>query len=243
MAMKSPNSNAEAPVLVANLEGAEGQNHRIEADHLARILEALQKSLRNFARDALSANGSKATRHERDLAHKYSTLEVIAFLPDSFSVHFTLAHPPGSSKSSLDAVGRSALATMIKALRAFAHEKSSGINGHTLKSLAPFIEMAPLLQNGLEQIRLNMPMEAGLSVVLNQNVCRSLEQKLSIEQQAAEVIADNPVSRLEPPASQKLTADSLLRSSLVGMWSDRPEVANSSQFARTLRDKAETRER
>ena len=39
-----------------------------------------------------------------------------------------------------------------------------------------------------------------------------------------------------------MTAHDLLDSGLVGMWADRKDIADSSQFARRLRERAEARE-
>jgi hypothetical protein len=47
----------------------------------------------------------------------------------------------------------------------------------------------------------------------------------------------------ESPVSRKLTADALLRSPLIGLWSDRTDITDSSEFARDLRKKAGARER
>jgi len=38
-----------------------------------------------------------------------------------------------------------------------------------------------------------------------------------------------------------MTARELLDSGLVGIWADRDEISDSSEFARSLREKAETR--
>ena len=45
--------------------------------------------------------------------------------------------------------------------------------------------------------------------------------------------------RIEELSLQALTAEELLNSDLVGLWSDRPEVEDSLSFARQLRRNAE----
>lgn len=44
-----------------------------------------------------------------------------------------------------------------------------------------------------------------------------------------------------PPVKHGLTAGDLLCSPLAGMWADRMDIADSSQYARELRRQAETR--
>ena len=59
---------------------------------------------------------------------------------------------------------------------------------------------------------------------------------------ARKIVAMNPIrnketeEELEVLVSQKLTADALLRSPLVGMWSDRTGISDSSEFARDIRN-------
>jgi hypothetical protein len=50
----------------------------------------------------------------------------------------------------------------------------------------------------------------------------------------------------EPPRETEkrpLTADDLLASGLVGLWSDRADIGDSREFARRLREQAQTRSR
>jgi hypothetical protein len=45
------------------------------------------------------------------------------------------------------------------------------------------------------------------------------------------------------PRKRPLTASELLASGLVGIWSDRTDVADSQEFARRLREQSQTRSR
>lgn len=45
----------------------------------------------------------------------------------------------------------------------------------------------------------------------------------------------------EPAGVRSLTAEDLLRSGLVGLWADRPEIGEGHEFARRLRQQAQTR--
>jgi hypothetical protein len=51
---------------------------------------------------------------------------------------------------------------------------------------------------------------------------------------------DEPVNESE---KRPLTAADLLASDLVGLWSDRTDIGDSREFARRLRDLAQTRSR
>jgi hypothetical protein len=42
---------------------------------------------------------------------------------------------------------------------------------------------------------------------------------------------------------RRMTAADLLNSDLVGLWSDRTDIGDSGEFARRLREKAQTRDR
>ncbi len=53
------------------------------------------------------------------------------------------------------------------------------------------------------------------------------------------VLSDNPA---EVHASQ-LTADTLLASGLVGLWKDRKDIGDSTEYARQLREQAQRRMR
>lgn len=57
------------------------------------------------------------------------------------------------------------------------------------------------------------------------------------------VVVETERGRLDEKSRSKLTADALLHSPLVGMWSDRSDITDSSELARKLRDKAGTREK
>lgn len=46
---------------------------------------------------------------------------------------------------------------------------------------------------------------------------------------------------VEPTASRTLTAADLLQSGLVGLWADRTDLGDSQEFARRLREQAQTR--
>ena len=48
--------------------------------------------------------------------------------------------------------------------------------------------------------------------------------------------------KTEPPRKKKLTARSLLTSSLNGMWKDRADLGDSSEYACQLREKAQRRQ-
>jgi hypothetical protein len=52
--------------------------------------------------------------------------------------------------------------------------------------------------------------------------------------------ADEPAHQAE---KRPLTADDLLASGLVGLWSDRTDIGDSREFARRLREQAQTRSR
>jgi hypothetical protein len=46
---------------------------------------------------------------------------------------------------------------------------------------------------------------------------------------------------VEPAAPRTLTAADLLQSGLVGLWADRTDLGSSQEFARRLREQAQTR--
>lgn len=48
--------------------------------------------------------------------------------------------------------------------------------------------------------------------------------------------------KTEPQRKKKLTARSLLASGLNGMWKDRADLGDSSEYARQLREKAQRRQ-
>ena len=56
----------------------------------------------------------------------------------------------------------------------------------------------------------------------------------------AEVEVTIETETAEPPRRQMTAAD-LLNSGLVGMWADRDDIGDSSEFARQLREKAQRR--
>ena len=49
------------------------------------------------------------------------------------------------------------------------------------------------------------------------------------------------VKSSEKPELRGMTAADLLNSGLVGLWADRDDIGDSSEFARKLRDKAQRR--
>ena len=49
------------------------------------------------------------------------------------------------------------------------------------------------------------------------------------------------LSPTEKPEGARMTARQLLRSELIGLWKDRTDIADSVQYARQLRDQAQTR--
>jgi hypothetical protein len=55
------------------------------------------------------------------------------------------------------------------------------------------------------------------------------------------------LDRVDEPARETekrpLTADALLASGLIGLWSDRTDIGDSREFARRLRELAQTRSR
>ena len=57
-------------------------------------------------------------------------------------------------------------------------------------------------------------------------------------QVTVEPITPTPVGKLHA-----FTARELLNSGLVGMWQERTDILDSQEFARQLRDRAQTRER
>jgi hypothetical protein len=46
-----------------------------------------------------------------------------------------------------------------------------------------------------------------------------------------------------PPAGKMMTASDLLDSDLVGMWAERTDIGDSREFARRLREQAQSRRR
>jgi hypothetical protein len=52
-----------------------------------------------------------------------------------------------------------------------------------------------------------------------------------------------PSAKSEATGSRPMTADDLLASGLVGMWKDRTDIGDNHEFARQLREQAQTRDR
>ncbi len=46
---------------------------------------------------------------------------------------------------------------------------------------------------------------------------------------------------VEPVPKKEMTAEDLLNSDLIGMWEDRSDIGDSREFARRLREQAQTR--
>ncbi len=51
------------------------------------------------------------------------------------------------------------------------------------------------------------------------------------------------IPKAKPKGKKKLTARQLLNSSLIGMWKDRTDITDSSEYARQLREQAQRRQR
>jgi hypothetical protein len=234
------NSTVEKPLLILTIEGPEVKHGRIEVDHLIRVLEVFQKTLRSFATELIKRNGSRFSGRQWALIAKDITLEVIGFASGSFSIKLALRR---SSKDPSGALGRESLIAMVNSLRSICPDEESleNLNGDLSKPLASFAKIAPLLHNGIDQIRLTLPEDTGLTAVINEHMCRRLERFLS--RKFAEFATEPPSALSDSGVSRKLTADELLNSDLVGIWRNRADIGDSSEFARELRNKAESRER
>ena len=57
------------------------------------------------------------------------------------------------------------------------------------------------------------------------------------------ILVEEPLQTKASRLPKKMTANDLLNSGLVGLWADRQDLADSSEFARQLRKSAENRER
>ena len=79
----------------------------------------------------------------------------------------------------------------------------------------------------------------------------AIHLKKSVEKDGELVLTDLPIRRGEEvevtietkPSGRRrqMTAADLLHSDIVGMWKDRKDIGDSSEFARQLREKAQRR--
>jgi hypothetical protein len=242
--MHGVNGKNDQPRLVLTIEGPEVKSGRIRVQHLAKILEAFQKSLRLVTTQLLRDRPEKVARQKSALTQELSTLEVVALKAGSFSVTLGLVTPTiPSSIPDGERLGHAAMKTIVDSLHLIEAEKGSELEYRSMiQHLVPFARMAPLFDKGVEHIRVHFSGKTDSTAVLNQFVCESIEELSRKKARQASSAAEPTVARPEGTI-EKLTADELLHSALIGMWRNRNEMSDSGRFAREIRERAQIRKK
>ncbi len=242
--MHGVNGKNDQPRLVLAIEGPEVQSGRIRVEHLAKILEAFQKSLRLVTTQLLRERPGKIARPKAALAQKLSTLEVVAFKAGSFSVTLGLVTPTTALPiRDGELLGQDALKTIVDGLHLVEAEKGAELESRSrIQHLVPFAKMAPLFDKDIKHIRVHFSGKTDSTAILNQFVCDSIE-KLSHRDTRRASRTTEPITAIPSGTIERLTADELLHSALIGMWSNRSEMSDSGRFAREIRERAQIRKK
>jgi hypothetical protein len=100
---------------------------------------------------------------------------------------------------------------------------------------------SPLFLNGVNSIKVEFHGKRNLSAVLDRKVCESI---VELQELSARTKRTYRADEISPTTrGDKLTAEHLLHSSLVGLWSERKDIADNPDFARKLRDRAQFRDK